>query len=331
MKKKTLGLAFIVAFLLSTVAVVHFLRFVEGNPSTRGIAKVPDPLVVEIKSPFNKTYNTNLIQLNITAKIPGPYTCMYKVDNGVFIDVPLTVRNPVFGGAIDTSILLNLSDGSHTIIVKAEYAVACVSFTINTVPPYLSIMKPENVTHNKSDVPLEYMVADYPQVSYSLDGKANVSITGNTTLTGIIDGIHNLILFGTSSEGAVVASGLVFFGIDTGRPEITFLSIKNNTTYYTYDLNLTFHISEPSREIRYYFWGQPATVITGNVTIRNLSTGLYRLILRAADSFTDRNNFKEIFFGIENPFPTSLVIASIIPVAVVLVGLGLLLYRIKRK
>ena len=336
MKNKTIALIISVTFLFPMVTAINFLEIVQGNPSTRGIAKVPDPLIVEIKSPFNKTYNTNLIQLNLTARLPSPYSCEYSVDNGPFIDVPFTIRNPFGGsGSVDTSILLNLSDGSHTIVAKAEYAVACVSFTINTVPPYLSIMMPENITHSQSDVPLEYMVAGYPRVSYSFDGKTNVSIAENRTLFDTIDGSHSLILFGVSSDGTVVASEPVFFGVDTGKPEITFLSIENNTTYYTYDLDLTFYLSEPSPEIKYGFSGQlePFTIITGNITITNLSSGLYKLFLNAKDSLSEEITVKEIFFGIENPFPTAIVIniGSVIVVTVVCIGIGLLLYRIKRK
>jgi len=331
MKRTAFALTVIVTLLLSMFAVVNLFRLVNGNPSTRGIAKVPDPLIVEIKSPFNKTYNTNFIQLNLTAQIPGPYTCEYSVDNGPFINVPLTRPNPIFGVKVDTSILLNLAEGSHTIVAKAGYAVACVSFTINTVPPYLSIMMPENITHDQSDIPLEYMVAEYPQVSYSLDGKANVSITGNTTLRGIIDGTHNIILYGTSPTGAIFASEPVFFGVDTGPPQITILSIENNTTYHTYDLDLTFYLSEPSPEIKYGFWGQsePFTVITGNVTMTNLHSGSYRLVLSAKDSLTDDTSVREVFFGIENPFPTAFILASVLVVAVII--LALLVYFKKRK
>ena len=331
MKRTAFALTVIVTLLLSMSTIVNLFRVVDGNPSTRGIAKVPDPLIVEIKSPFNKTYNTNFIQLNLTAQIPGPYTCEYSVDNGPFINTPLTRPNPIFGGEVDKSILLNLADGSHTIVAKAGYAVACVSFTINTVPPYLSIMIPENITHDHLDIPLEYMVAGYSHVSYSLDGKANVTMTGNSTLRGIIDGAHNLVLFGTSLDGIAFASEPVFFGVNTGLPEIVILSIKNNTTYHAYDLDLIFYLSEPSPEIKYGFWGQsePFTVITGNVTMTNLPSGLYRLVLYAKDSLTDDNSVREVFFGIENPFPTAFVLASVLVVAVI--SIGLLVYFKKRK
>ena len=330
MKRKTFALALIVTLLFSMVAVINFLRLATGNPSTRDIAKVPDPLIVEIKSPYNKTYNTNLIQLNLTAQIPGPYTCEYSVDKGPFINVPLTKRNPVFGGTIDTSILLNLSDGIHTIVARAEYAVACVSFTIDTVPPYLSIMMPENLTHNKSTILLEYLVAGYPKVSYSLDGKDNVSITENSTLRGIIDGVHQLILYGKTSDGSVVASEPVFFGINSGKPKITILSIENNATYYTYALDLTFNLSEPSPEIFYGHSRQSKTYISGNVTLVNLPSGYYKLFLHARDSITDDYSNVEVAFYIENPFPTEWLLAFAV-VTVFAFGLSLLLYLIKRK
>ena len=346
MKRSALTLLFILTFLFTIVAETNLFSGAEGNSASDTVKVGPDALRVAITSPYNKTYYTHQIQLNLTASYGGaPFVCKYSVDNGPFINVPL-MRYDVITVLVDTSIGLNLQDGYHIIIAKAILnqeieAVATVTFTIDTVPPYLSIMAPENQTYKTSDIPLEYTAAGYPQVRYSLDGKANVSITENSTLSGVIDGPHNMILYGTSESGSVFASEPVYFGVNTGRPVISILSIENDTTYYTNNLDLIFYLSEPSPEIKYGLWDQseyhgilgpfePFIVITGNVTMTNLHSGLYLLILTAQDSLTGDISFKEVFFGIENPFPTALVVAVSI-VTVVVVGIALLVYFKKRK
>lgn len=345
MEKKALTLLFILALLFPSVAETNLFNIAEANSASDTRKVGPDALYVAINSPYNKTYNTHQIQLNITASYSGaPFVCKYSVDDGPFINVPL-MRYDVITVLVDTSIELNLQDGSHIIVAKAMdgeiEAVAKVTFTIDTVPPYLSVLMPENKTYNTSTIPLDFTAAGYSEINYRIDAQANVSIDGNTTLNGIIDGAHNLILFGTSPDGIAFASEPVFFGVSTGKPEIDILSIKNNTTYHTYDLDLTFYISEPSPEIKYGLWGQseyngvlgqfePFIVITGNVTMTNLHSGLYLMILTAQDSLTGDIGFKEVFFGIENPSPTALVVAVSI-VTVVVVGIALLVYFKKRK
>ena len=346
MKRRALTLLFILTFLFTIVAETNLFSVAEGNSASDTVKVGPDALRVAITSPYNKTYYTHQIQLNLTASYGGaPFVCKYSVDNGPFINVPLMKRNYI-NVFVDTSIGLNLQDGRHIIIAKAILnqeieAVATVTFTIDTVPPYLSVLIPENRTYYTSTIPLDFKAPGYSEINYRIDGQANVSIDGNTTLNGIIDGPHNLILFGTSPDGIAFASEPVFFGVSTGKPEIDILSIKNNTTYHTYDLDLTFYLSEPSPEIKYGLWDQseyhgilgpfePFIVITGNVTMTNLHSGLYLLVLTATDSLTGEIGFKEVFFGIENPFPTALVVAVSI-VTVVVVGIALLVYLKKRK
>jgi hypothetical protein len=71
--------------------------------------------------------------------------------------------------------------------------------------------------------------------------------------------------------------------------------------------------------------------MTNNFTFNQLVCGSHTLTVYANDTVGNMGAYPTITFTIEEPFPTSLVVASAIPVAVVLVGLGLLLYGIKRK
>jgi len=78
-----------------------------------------------------------------------------------------------------------------------------VYFTINNgVAPSLTILQIENKTYNQNDLPLNITVDE--QVSwmgYSLDGKTNVTLTGNITLNQLNFGSHSLVVYANDTDG----------------------------------------------------------------------------------------------------------------------------------
>jgi len=88
-----------------------------------------------------------------------------------------------------------------------------------TIPPTVSIVSPENKTYNVKDVPLTFTVNEAASwIGYSLDGQMNVTITGNTTLTGLSDGSHSLVVHANDTAGNTGASEIIYFTIET-QPE----------------------------------------------------------------------------------------------------------------
>ena len=82
----------------------------------------------------------------------------------------------------------------------------------DTTPPTISIVSPENKTYIAKDVPLTFTVSKSTSwIGYSLDGQANVTITGNTTLTGLPDGPHSLVVYATDTYGNTGASETIYF------------------------------------------------------------------------------------------------------------------------
>ena len=53
---------------------------------------------------------------------------------------------------------------------------------------------------------------------YCLDGQKNVTITGNTTLTGLPNGYHNVIVYAMDKAGNAGASEIVYFSVDVPVP-----------------------------------------------------------------------------------------------------------------
>jgi len=84
----------------------------------------------------------------------------------------------------------------------------------DTTPPAISIASPENKTYTTTDVPLNFTVTESVSwIAYSLDGQANVTVTGNTTLTGLSDGSHSLKVYANDTDGNAGASETIYFSV----------------------------------------------------------------------------------------------------------------------
>jgi parallel beta-helix repeat protein len=82
----------------------------------------------------------------------------------------------------------------------------------DTTPPTISILSPQNTTYPTSSVPLTFTTNEPTSwIGYSLDDQANVTITGNTTLTGLAIGPHNVIVYANDTYGNTGSSDKVYF------------------------------------------------------------------------------------------------------------------------
>jgi parallel beta-helix repeat protein len=92
--------------------------------------------------------------------------------------------------------------------------------TPDTTPPTVSILSPENQTYRVNDVPLTLTVSEpLSWIGYILNGQTNVTIAGNTTISGLSDGSHSLIVFAKDMAGNTGASETVYFSINTRQAE----------------------------------------------------------------------------------------------------------------
>ena len=196
MKRPALALMLILAFLGSALAGTRLVNRAEANPSPSDFDSI------RIESPENKTYGTNNIRLSITNDAGlGSYIVDGAYSNSLFW--------------ITESVSLNLSDGSHTIIATAfSIGSTCVTFTIDTTAPNVSVASPENITYDSFDVPLNFTVNEpVSQIAYSLDGWDNVTVAGNTTLNGLSPGAYNVTVYVQDLVGNVGASETIHFNI----------------------------------------------------------------------------------------------------------------------
>ncbi len=88
------------------------------------------------------------------------------------------------------------------------------ALALDSVPPSISEISLYNRTYTSTEVPLNFTVSEnISQVTYSVDGKDNVTIAGNTTLTGLPTGPHNVTLYARDVAGNTGASETITFTV----------------------------------------------------------------------------------------------------------------------
>jgi cytochrome c biogenesis protein CcdA len=179
-----------------------------GSYITAGIKIAPPLSYITILSPQNGSYNKPPVFLDF--RMMGDTSWIrYSLD-----DQPnVTIIGPLY--------LFNLSDGLHHVIMYASdtYGYVGVSdrtyFTVDSIPPAIAVVSPESTTYNSSSIKLELEVNESTVwIGYSLDGQANVTITGNTTLDGLSNGSHSIVVYAVDAAGNMGSSAIISFVVD---------------------------------------------------------------------------------------------------------------------
>ncbi|KKL59641.1 hypothetical protein LCGC14_2213290 [marine sediment metagenome] len=124
---------------------------------------------------------------------------------------------------------------------------------------------------------------------YSLDGQANTTILGNTTIPMPADGPHSIQVFGNNSGGVMYESDIRYFTVDTsGEPPSPYINIitPENRTYTEpmSNLSLSFESNINLDWIGYSLDGQINITISGNTTIPLPADGHHIIQLFGNDS-----------------------------------------------
>ncbi|MBM4400414.1 MAG: hypothetical protein FJ045_00510 [Crenarchaeota archaeon] len=215
-------------------------------------------------------------------------------------------------------------DGLNLLAVNERYA----PIGYGTVPPELRVLSPENKTYTSNNVPL-VLTVNRPMtwIGYSLDDRANVTVAGDTTLSGLSEGAHRLVVHINDTFGNVVSSDTVYFSVDTIPPKIVIL-FPENKTYGEKDIQSVFTVDEPVSWMGYSLDGKDNVTVTGNVILAVLSEGSHSLTFYATDLVGNTGVSETVCFVIA-PFPTVLVVAVAVTITIAVAGGYLLLKRRK--
>jgi len=108
------------------------------------------------------------------------------------------------------------SDAQHTYYDRFEITgYSTVSFVKDVVPPRITVLSPRNATYHSSKVSLDFTVNEPTfKIEYSLDGQDNVTISGNTILSGLANGNHNVTVYVSDEAGNTGASVAIVFNVN---------------------------------------------------------------------------------------------------------------------
>jgi hypothetical protein len=138
-----------------------------------------------------------------------------KTDSWMTANAMPTLRSD-FGVAVIEDVLYAIGGYSYTSQIYGMVAPVALNEKYIPldygVPPEIKVLSPLNQLYNDSIVPLVFTV-DKPVnwLGYSLDGKENITISGNTTLTGLSNGSHNITLYAEDLFGKIGTSETVIF------------------------------------------------------------------------------------------------------------------------
>jgi parallel beta-helix repeat protein len=84
-------------------------------------------------------------------------------------------------------------------------------------PPYIGIISPDNKTYTTNSVALTFTLSETTtSIAYTLDGQTNTTISGNTTISDLADGLHSITVYAQDTDGQTGTSETIYFTIAEG-------------------------------------------------------------------------------------------------------------------
>jgi len=202
-----------VTFAFNVTHDVHSSGWWTVWPAITGFAyKLDDFPLTEFQPELALTFLHNetdhfgqLVLVNTTqwhAKLSSPYLG----DGQHRMYVVVTIKN----GAVDSATWE---------IKNAQISAGPAFFEVDSLPPSILVLSPQNVTHTSQNVALDFAINKTASwMANSLDGQGNITISGNITLTNLANGPHNLVICANDTTGNVGKSSTVFFTIAISKP-----------------------------------------------------------------------------------------------------------------
>jgi hypothetical protein len=127
------------------------------------------------------------------------------------------ISAPTRGFNFDLDTMGNPHISYITALGNSSYWVRQLKYATTTLPPFpldVSIVSPENKTYTTNEIPLNFTTSKHASSTYySLDGEANVTLSGNTTLTNLTNGTHSLTIYAEDTNQNNLVSETVYFTV----------------------------------------------------------------------------------------------------------------------
>jgi N-acetylneuraminic acid mutarotase len=120
----------------------------------------------------------------------------------------------VIGGGTGVSTSGIPFSGDPPIITLYATNERYIPFGYGTISPVVCLVSPENQIYNETSVSLIFTVnKPVSWMGYSLDGRDNVTLTGNTTIAGLTSGLHNITVYAKDEFENTGASETIIFTV----------------------------------------------------------------------------------------------------------------------
>lgn len=229
-----------------------------------------------------------------------------------------------------------------------NYSLIESPITVGNPPPTITIMSPQNTTYSETPVNLTFTLSEPEDwIGYSLDGQANKTITGNTTIN-ISDGLHNLRIYANDTTGNMGSSLKIYFTVDTTSPVASFTyppeELEAEMIFGTYKWEITFNASESHdlvTEVISYTWDFGDGFAGHGIVVTHLfrEEGNYTVTLTVKDT-ANHTDAETVTITLTEPPPpaeplswgTIMFIATSIAILIVWAAVvGVYLLKTKRK
>ncbi len=279
--------------------------------------------ITKIDSPLNRSYNTPLLDVNLSCLAPDLDTMWYRVRNATGWIIVNTTWN--------VGAQLNLNDGTYTLYAWAndtegniQNPPSQVTFTVDTVPPTAAIDSPLASVYSTNEVFINLSstdtdVASYWYRSFNRTGmqwidSSNITWTGNL-LRAFPEGNYSLFAWANDTAGNIqTATVSVNFIINT-PPQVKILTPENQT--YTTN-NITIELTTTATDIHsiWYRIANKTGWVIGNTTwymgiYENLADGSYTLYAWGNDSLGLISHPQNITFTIDTTAPAVSIITPL--------------------
>jgi predicted phage tail protein len=260
-KKRLLTAAFISVLLFSALGI-HLVNLGRANPyiDYKSVSS-PVVATITILSPENNSlYGSNNLTLSLDVRIDNSsvwikllrvyYKTSWQEANVTVYEwkyydlynLDPSNDDPVISEYSCEMNLAGIPEGKQNVTVSAiaeggyaknaiayyfeVYGFKSTTFVVDTTPPTVSVVPIMNETYAEYEVPeipLNFTVNESAsRISYVLDGQENVTIAGNTTLTNLTYGEHNITVYATDNAGNIGISETITFTIAEPEPPSPF-------------------------------------------------------------------------------------------------------------
>jgi hypothetical protein len=154
------------------------------------------------------TFTPTIDPLNVTYDPPIPFIVYAGESRYFYFNISVPVDAPT--GEYPKRFLVKFRPIGGSIHSWTEFFFDIK--VIDTFPPRITVLSPENTTYLTDSVPLVFTLNEPTSwIRYSLDEQVNVTITGNTTITNLTSGSHNVVVYVNDTNGNMGVSDKVYF------------------------------------------------------------------------------------------------------------------------